>query len=143
MILMSKNKLNKNFAQLKTTLELLTTKFQVQTNSTLYDNIISNSGIYCFTYLPDPRYVYLGQAENFQIRYKQHCYDLEHGIHCGKFGIFYKEHNCSIEDFKFDILKYIPNNNPILKNIYEREYIRQYAEDGFHILLNSIIYKEK
>lgn len=105
-----------------------------------YDNLSSNSGIYIFTYIPNPKYVYIGQASNFQERYLQHCRELENNTHCGAFNTFFQNNHCSIADFKFEILQSLPNDKAI-KDAAEQDFIKQYDNDGKHILLNSVKYK--
>ena len=138
---MYQNKIIKNLQQLNTHISLFVEKFKRCDNPNLFENAISEGGIYIITYIPQPKYVYIGQATNFNKRYSQHCEDLSAGKHCGFFGTFFKDHNCSIEDFEFKVLEYIPNDRQKAKDIAEREWIKKYDNDGQHILLNSIKYK--
>lgn len=137
---MTKNKFCSNAQKTKTKLALHIAKLNRQTQPHQYDTLNSDSGIYIFTYIPNPIYVYIGQASNFQERYQQHCKELENNTHCGAFNEFFQANHCSISDFKFEILQALPNDKAI-KDAAEQDFIKRYDNDGKHILLNSIKYK--
>ena len=67
--------LNLNLSKLRTKTQLATSLCEITNNFHYQFNTQIVSGIYRFTYLPDDRYIYIGQASNFQTRYEQHCYD--------------------------------------------------------------------
>ena len=100
----------------------------------------SNAGIYIYTYKKDPRYVYIGKTKNFADRRKAHERELLTGTHCGDFQNFYDVNNCSLDDFNWDVLDYMEDDDLKLF-AQERKRIQQYDNDDYHILLNTIKYR--
>lgn len=105
-------------------------------NDKVFHQDDSKAGIYICTYKKDPRYVYIGKTKDFIRRWNEHEYDLKTNNHCGYFQQFYTQNNCSLTDFEWGILDYM-ENDPIKIDLQERNRIRQYDTDGYHILLNT------
>lgn len=137
---MSDIRLSRNLDKLRSNVKMNTLTLDAFLNDEIFHQDNSNAGIYICIYKKDPRYVYIGKTNDFIRRWKEHERDLSLSIHCGAFQDFYLEHNCSLEDFEWKILDSLENNATKL-SIKERQRIRQYDNDGYHILLNSIKYR--
>lgn len=137
-------------SRMSSNLDVLASKIQYSTvtlefflNPSRFQDLESNGGIYICTYKKNPQYVYIGKTVDFIRRWNEHSRDLIKSIHCGSFGDFFIQNNCELNDFEWQILKRIPASKPEVLSAAEIKYIRQYNNDGYHILLNSIKYKRR
>jgi hypothetical protein len=136
---MSDNKMNSALKMLHTFIQGNKISLETALNNNAFFHEGSNAGIYIYTYIKDPRYVYIGKTNNFANRRKAHERDLLAGKHCGDFQNFYNANNCSIDDFSWDVLDYMEDDDLKL-SAQERKRIREYNNDNYHILLNTIKY---
>ena len=137
------NRMSKNFSTLSADVQRSSIFLQMSLNPEQFQDLGSNGGIYICIYKYDPRYVYIGKTVDFPRRWKEHSDDFLKSRHCGYFGEFFIENNCSLDDFEWHILDRIAPENKIQLDIAERSRINQYDNDGYHILLNSIKYKRR
>ena len=129
--------INKELIKLNQNIQQNINDFNALMNLGTY-NTTSPGGIYKCTYLKDPRYVYIGRTINFKERwYNQHEKQLKNNTHCGYFQQFFNEHNCSIYDFEWSILEYLPIDNIEAMKSHEKIWIQKYNHDNNYILLNS------
>ena len=137
---MSDNKLSYNLNKLRSNIKINNLTLDAFLNDKVFHKEGSHAGIYICVYKKDPRYVYIGKTNDFIRRWKQHEHDLLLNIHCGNFQKFYIENKCTLNDFEWKILDYL-EDDPDKLTIKEKQRIREYDKDGYHILLNSILYR--
>lgn len=129
--------INKELIKLNQNIQQNINDFNALMNLGTY-NITSPGGIYKCTYLKDSRYVYVGRTINFQERwYNQHEKQLKNNVHCGYFQQFFNEHNCSINDFEWSVLEYLPTDDIEIMKAHEKIWIQKYNHNKHYILLNS------
>ena len=136
-------RMSKNFDTLFSNVQQNSVFLEMSLNPEQFQNLGSDGGIYICVYKHDPRYVYIGKTIDFPRRWKEHSDDFLKSKHCGYFGTFFIENNCSLNDFEWHILDRIAPKNQIQLSAAERYRIQQYDNDGYHILLNSIKYKRR
>lgn len=136
-------RMSMNFSALSSNIQCNSTFLEMSLNPEHFKDLESNGGIYICIYKHNPKYVYIGKTIDFPRRWKEHSADFLKSQHCGYFGEFFIENNCSLDDFEWHILDYIPSGNPEQLSAAEKYYIKQYDNDGYHILLNSIKYKRR
>lgn len=134
------NTLTRNLNKLQSRVKINNLTFELFLNDKVFNQDNSCAGIYMCIYKKDPRYIYIGKTNDFIRRWKEHERDLILSIHCGAFQDFYNSNNCSIEDFNWVILDTIENDDVKLR-IQERKRIKEYDNDNYHILLNTIKYR--
>lgn len=137
---MSNDRLSRNLDKLYSSVKINALTLETFLNDKVFHQDGSHAGIYICIYKKDPRYVYIGKTNDFIRRWKEHERDLAAAVHCGVFQTFYTSHNCSLDDFEWDILDSM-ENDPEKIAIKERQRIRQYDNDNYHILLNTILYR--
>ena len=137
------NRMSGNLDMLASKIQRSTVTLELFLNPSQFQDLKSNGGIYICTYKKDPRYVYIGKTVDFIRRWNEHSRDLLNCVHCGKFGVFFTQHNCELSDFEWQILEKIPASKAVVLSAAEKKYIRQYNDDGYHILLNSIKYQRR
>ena len=137
---MSNDRLSRNLDKLYSSVKINDLTLETFLNDKVFHQDGSHADIYICIYKKDPRYVYIGKTNDFIRRWKEHERDLAAAVHCGVFQTFYTSHNCSLDDFEWDILDSM-ENDPEKIAIKERQRIRQYDNDNYHILLNTILYR--
>lgn len=137
---MLKDRLSRNLNRLRSSIQINNLTLNAFLNDKIFHQEGSCAGIYICIYKKDPRYVYIGKTNDFIRRWKEHERDLSLSIHCGNFQDFYLHNHCSLEDFEWRILDTM-ENNPEKLAVQEKQRIRQYDNDGYHILLNTIKYR--
>ena len=137
---MSNDRLSRNLEKLYSNVKINALTLETFLNDKVFHQDGSHAGIYICIYKKDPRYVYIGKTNDFIRRWKEHERDLAAAVHCGAFQTFYTSHNCSLDDFEWNILDSM-ENDPEKIAIKERQRIRQYDNDNYHILLNTILYR--
>lgn len=136
-------RMSANFNTLSSDIQHSSTFLEMSLNPEQFQNMESNGGIYICIYKHDPRYVYIGKTVDFPRRWKEHSTDFLKSKHCGYFGEFFIQNNCSLDDFEWHILDHIPPENSFQLSAAEEYRIKQYDNDGYHILLNSIKYRRR
>ena len=139
---MNNSKMSLKISALQSKIQREKNVLEANSNTSSYIDVNSNAGIYICTYIKDARYVYIGKTNNFFRRWQEHETDLIKGQHCGFFQTFYNQYNCCPSDFKWEILEPLELNEDII-SARESYWIRQYNNDKYHILLNTVKYKEK
>lgn len=136
-------RMSNNFSALFSNIQQNSIFLEMSLNPEQFQDLGSNGGIYICIYKRDPRYVYIGKTIDFPRRWKEHSVDFLKNRHCGYFGEFFIENNCSLDDFEWHILDQIAPEDHNKLSAAERYRIQQYDNDGYHILLNSIKYKRR
>ena len=136
-------KMSNSLKILSSNIQKNSTFLEVSLNPEQFQDMESNGGIYICIYKKDPRYVYIGKTIDFPRRWKEHSDDFLKNKHCGSFGDFFIQNNCSLDDFEWHILDKISPSNKEKLTATEIYRIQQYDNDGYHILLNSIKYRSR